>query len=68
MFTGRIPITLLGFIATMRDALNTTGATDAPGMNFIAYYLVDEARDIPEELLTSVSDGPEEELFKEGAT
>lgn len=39
--TGSSPITLLGFLATMRDALDTVRATEALGMQFNAHHFED---------------------------
>lgn len=39
MFTGANTITLLGFLGTMRDELDTTGATEGSDLKVPAYYL-----------------------------
>lgn len=64
-FSGSPPIKLLSFLATIRDALDTTGASEAIGMRAIAYFLEGEALDVHEEQLSSATDDYEEELFGE---
>lgn len=39
VFTGNEPVGLLGFLYTMRDALNSIGASEAVWLGVIAYYL-----------------------------
>lgn len=41
-------IGLLSFLATIRDALDTTGASGAVGIRLIAYDLEEEVRDVHE--------------------
>lgn len=49
VFTGVNPMTLLGFLGKMRDALDTTGATEGADLIVLSYYLEDEARDVHDE-------------------
>lgn len=46
-FAGIQPISLLAFLANMRDA-DTIGATDAVMMRVLSYHLEYETRDVPE--------------------
>lgn len=51
----------------MRDALSTTGVSEATAMRVIKYYLEGEELDVREEKLSSVTDDPKEELFDESS-
>lgn len=64
-FSGTQPITLLAFIATIRETLRTICASEAADVRVLVYYLSDEAQDVQEEQLSSATDNPEEDLYGE---
>lgn len=55
---GDYPIELLSFLATIQDALDTTGATEAMGIRVLAYYLEEEAEEVHKEQVNLVTDDP----------
>lgn len=63
-FTGELPIQLLSLFSTMKNALDTTGASEASGMRVITYLIEEKARDVHQEQPSSDSEDPEEELFE----
>lgn len=64
-FSGTQLISLLALFATMRDALNNVGATEAAGLRLLAYYLADDAMEVHEKNLSSATDDLELDLFGE---
>lgn len=62
-FSGNTAINLISFLYVMKDALDMSGASEAINLRDITNYLEEEARDVHEEQLCSVTGDPEEEVF-----
>lgn len=51
-FDGDVPISLLSFLAILRDTLDTLGTSEAASVRVLAYLLEEEAKDVHAEQIS----------------